>query len=181
MSNSIASIPDYAALKKLAAALWQQDDSYYGAAVMIGAGFSRVSSVASGNARNKLPLWQDLSAVLSKEIDSNAQGDPLRLVEEYRAYFGQQALIDLLKKAIPDEAWASGALHQELLELPWSEVMTTNWDTLLERASYEVHQPVYSVVNRQEELSSARSPRIAKLHGTIGITDELIFFSRGFS
>lgn len=174
MSNNITTLPDYAVLKKLAAALWQQDDSYYGAAVMVGAGFSRIAA-SSGDAKNKLPLWGELSNLLATEIGSSSQADSLRLAEEYRAYFGQQALLDLLKKAIHDEAWMPGDLHKDLLELPWSEVLTTNWDTLLERASAEVHQPVYSIVNRQEDLSSARAPRIVKLHGTIGIADELVF------
>ncbi|WP_232625487.1 SIR2 family NAD-dependent protein deacylase [Pectobacterium parmentieri] len=62
-----------------------------------------------------------------------------------------------------------------MLELPWSEVLTTNWDTLLERASTDVHHPVYNIVSKQEDLSSARSPRIVKLHGTIDVTDDLIF------
>lgn len=179
MNNDITKIPDYAALKKLAAALWQQDNSYYGAAVMVGAGFSRIAA-SSGNPNKKLPLWGELSKLLAAEIGCDSQTDSLRLAEEYRAYFGQQALLDLLKKAIHDDSWIPGALHKDLLELPWSEVLTTNWDTLLERASRKVHQPVYSVVNRQEDLSSARAPRIVKLHGTIGITDELVFSQEDF-
>lgn len=179
MNSYITDLPDFAALKKLAAALWQENNSYYGAAVMVGAGFSRVAA-STGDAKSKLPLWNELSEVLAKDIGSSNQIDPLRQAEEYRAYFGQQALLDLLKKAVSDSAWSPGALHKNLLELPWSEVLTTNWDTLLERASVDVHQPAYSVVNRQEDLSSARAPRIVKLHGTIGVTDELIFTQEDF-
>jgi hypothetical protein len=174
MKADITDLPDYAALKKLAAVLWQQDNSYFGAAVMVGAGFSRIAA-STGDTKSRFPLWNDLSETLAKEIGSSNHADPLRLAEEYRAYFGQQALLDLLKKAIHDNAWAPGMLHKDLLKLPWSEVLTTNWDTLLERASVEVHYPVYNVVNRQEDLSSARSPRIVKLHGTINVTDELVF------
>jgi len=179
MNSDITALPDYAALQKLAAALWQENNSYYGAAVMVGAGFSRVAA-STGDVKRKLPLWNDLSKALAKDIGSSKQTDPLRQAEEYRAYFGQQALLDLLKKAVSDTAWSPGALHKNLLELPWSAVLTTNWDTLLERASVDVHQPVYSVVNRQEDLSSARDPRIVKLHGTIGVTDELIFTQEDF-
>lgn len=173
MVPSISSLPDYAALKKLASALWQQDSSYHGAAVMVGAGFSRCSAVA-GDAAKKLPLWYDLSKTLAGELQSYST-DPLRLAEEYCAYFGQQALHDLIKKEINDFAWSPGKLHKTLLELPWSEVLTTNWDTLIERASVEVHHPVYSVVSKQEDLSWARSPRIVKLHGTIDVTKDLVF------
>ncbi|WP_286593476.1 hypothetical protein [Thiopseudomonas alkaliphila] len=162
MKNSIENLPDYPALKKLASALWQQGDSYHGAAIMVGAGFSRCAA-STGDANKKLPLWNDFSKALATELGSGSQ-DPLRLAEEYCAYFGKQALHDLIKNQINDAAWLPSELHKSLLELPWSEVLTTNWDTLLERASTEVHQPIYSVVTKQKELASARSPRIVKLH-----------------
>jgi len=174
MKNDITLLPDYPAIKKFAAALWMEDNSYNGAAVMVGAGFSRVAA-SSGDAKSRLPLWNDLSEELTKELGARNSADPLRLAEEYRAYFGQQALLDLLKNSVNDAAWIPGALHKDLLELPWTEVLTTNWDSLLERASMTIHDPVYNIVNRQEDLSNSRSPRIVKLHGTINITDKLTF------
>lgn len=173
MNKNISCLPDYAALKKLSSALWQQDNSYHGAAVMVGAGFSR-SAASTGDVSKKLPLWSDFSKTLADELGSESV-DPLRLAEEYCAYFGKQALYDLIKQKVNDAAWSPGELHKSILELPWSEVLTTNWDTLLERASMEVHQPVYSIVSKQEDLSSARSPRIVKLHGTIDTTIDLVF------
>ena len=172
-SESMRNLPDYSALKQLAAALWQQNNAYHGAAVMIGAGFSR-SSASTGDLNRKLPLWNDLSSILAKDLGASSSSDPLRLAEEYCAYFGKQALHDLVIREINDAAWVPGELYKSLLELPWSEVLTTNWDTLLERASMEVHQPVYNVVSRQEDLSSARSPRIVKLHGTVNVTEYLV-------
>lgn len=173
MTKDISCIPDYAALKKLASALWHQDNSYHGAAIMVGAGFSRAAA-STGDSSKKLPLWNDFSKCLASELGSNST-DPLRLAEEYCAYFGKQALHDLIKNKINDTAWTPSDLHKSLLELPWSDVLTTNWDTLLERASAEIHQPIYSVVSKQEDLSSARSPRIVKLHGTIDITKGFVF------
>lgn len=173
-SQSIKNLPDYPAVEKLAAALWQQENAYHGAAVLVGAGFSR-SGATTGDVGRKLPLWSDLSATLALELGADKYSDPLRLAQEYLAYFGKQTLHDLVKKEINDAAWTPGELHKSLLELPWSEVLTTNWDTLLERASMEVHQPVYNLVSKQEDLSSARSPRIVKLHGTVKVTEELVF------
>lgn len=173
MAKDITQLDDYTKLKKLASSLWQQDNSYHGAAIMIGAGFSR-SAATTGDRSKKLPLWFNFSELLIKELGSS-NSDPLRLAEEYNAYFGKQALHDLIKREINDSAWMPGELHKSLLELPWSEVLTTNWDTLLERASEDIHQPVYSIVSKQEDLSSARSPRIVKLHGTIDVTKDLIF------
>jgi len=170
----VTELSDYSTLKKLAAALWQKNSSYHGAAVMVGAGFSR-SAAKTGDAEKKLPLWNDISTILAEDLGGNKNSDPLRLAEEYCAYFGKQALYDLLKRSINDTAWEPSELHSSLLDLPWADVLTTNWDTLLERASLETRSSVYSIVNRQEDLSSALSPRIVKLHGTINITENLIF------
>lgn len=173
MDKKISSLPDYPALKKLASSLWQRDNTYHGAAVMVGAGFSR-SAATNGDTRKKLPLWNDFSQTLNTELKSWSN-DPLLLAEEYCAFFGKQALHDLIKKEVNDVEWSPSELHQNLLKLPWSEVLTTNWDTLLERASTKLHSRVYSVVNKQGDLSGCRAPRIVKLHGTIDVTNELIF------
>ncbi|WP_310448131.1 SIR2 family protein [Thiobacillus sp.] len=174
----INELPDSPAISKLAEALWRQDAKRHGAAIMIGAGFSRCSSKHADGAK-KLPLWKDFAKKLASELDGKnkdlAFSDPLRLAEEYRAYFGQVALNDLIRSEIHDEAWQPGALHSDLLSLPWSEVMTTNWDTLLERAALNIHAPIYGVVSKQSDLSCIRSPRIVKLHGSIGVTEQFIF------
>lgn len=173
MNFDISSIPDYSAFQKLAAALWQKDNSFNGAAIMVGAGFSR-SFAVNADKSCKMPLWMDFSKVMSNELGSNSI-DPLRLAEEYSAYFGKQALYDLIKKELKDASWLPSEVHSSLLKLPWSEVLTTNWDTLLERAAGKIHEPVYNIVLKQEDLSNARSPRIVKLHGTIDLSRELVF------
>src|SRR5687767_12489686 len=97
----ISGLPDYSALKKLAGALWRQNDSYHGAAIMIGAGFSR-SAARAGDASDKMPLWPHLARILAKDIGADSTSDPLRLAEEYCAYFGKQALDDVVKREIND-------------------------------------------------------------------------------
>ncbi|CAI3802786.1 hypothetical protein DBADOPDK_03132 [Pseudomonas sp. MM223] len=121
-----------------------------------------------------MPLWFELCAKLGAELGSTSS-DALRLAEEYQAFFGPQSMHDSLKTAINDQAFQPGALHDELLRLPWSEVLTTNWDTLLERAAATVPERIYGVVRKQEDLASARSPRIVKLHGTIVLDNHLVF------
>ena len=172
----VKKIQDYPTLRKLAATLWNQDNAFLGAAVMVGAGFSR-SAATSGDNSRKLPLWFEIVSVLAKELgyEESSYNDPLRIAEEYDAYFGKQALSDFIRHTINDASWQPGELHQQLLSLPWREVLTTNWDTLLERASQDESLPLYNAVIKQEDLSSAHSPRIVKLHGTVNVTNELIF------
>jgi len=171
---SIESLPDYPLLKKLAEALWRNETSYQGAAIMVGSGFSR-SAASSGDINSKLPLWNDLLKILSEDLGSGPWGDPLRIAEEYSSYFGKQALRDLIEQTVNDPAWIPSDLYGSLLKLPWTEVLTTNWDTLLERAASDIYKPIYSIVNKPEDLSSSRSPRIVKLHGTVQISHNLIF------
>ena len=53
------------------------------------------------------------------------------------------------------------------MELPWRDVFTTNYDTLLERAADKVSKRRYNVVVNQEDLvNSNDAPRILKLHGS---------------
>lgn len=175
--NNIKELSDYSAIKKLAAALHRFDSNQHGAAIMIGAGFSRSAARHVGGEK-KLPLWYEFSEKLAAELNPNETklnfSDPLRLAEEYRSYFGQAALNDRIRSEIDDGAWRTGELYQSLLKLPWSEVMTTNWDTLLERAAKDILSPYYTPVTKASDFTWAQSPRIVKLHGTIGTTDSFI-------
>jgi hypothetical protein len=175
--HQLQKLSDYSAIKKLAAALHRFGSSRHGVAIMIGAGFSRSAAHhVSGN--KKMPLWDSFSKNLLRELNPHNHdlsfSDPLRVAEEYRAYFGQSALNDQIRTQIDNDAWRTGPLYEELLELPWSEIMTTNWDTLLERAAKDIHGPYYTPVCRASDLAWAPTPRIVKLHGTIGITDTFV-------
>lgn len=174
----LSSLPDYPSLQQLAGALWAANGvGPRGAAVLVGAGFSRQADLISATAALP-PLWSDLKAALALELyagrTSHAPSDPLRLAEEYRAQFGQAALNDFVRVRIPDDTWRPSPLHKQLLELPWSDILTTNYDTLIERAARDIIQFQYQPVRFEKELAQARQPRIIKLHGTIGVGDEFI-------
>lgn len=176
----ISDLSDYPAIKKLASALHQFDANQHGAAIMIGAGFSRSAAHHDVGGDKKMPLWYEFSKKLVKELNPNDKdfsfSDPLRVAEEYRAYFGQAALNDRIRSEIDNDAWKAGELYQSLLKLPWSEVMTTNWDTLLERtaSAKNFRGPNYTPVTKSSDFTWAPSPRIVKLHGTIGTTETFI-------
>src|SRR5665213_2003059 len=172
----IASLSDYPALQQLARALWR-NGSVRGASVLVGAGLSK-NAQRPGDDTPEPPLWWELLEEMIEQLYSHAKDaapkNPLRIVEEYRTYFGQAGLDDFLRTRFPDRSWAPGSLHHALLELPWSDVLTTNWDTLLERAASESDY-AYEVVRTEADLPHARSPRVVKLHGTIGDPQPLIF------
>jgi hypothetical protein len=90
----------------------------------------------------------------------------LRLAEEVQAAIGRPALENLLRSNIPDLNIEPSGFHVELLELPWVDVFTTNYDTLLERASAKVVTRRYEPVVNKEDIPYAIKPRIVKLHGS---------------
>lgn len=102
---SIRTLVDFPALQQLVQALWRRRGER-GAAAMIGAGFSLNAEVMTQDARRP-PLWRELAQAMATAIygDSRlAPSDALRLAEEYRTYFGQAALDDMIRAAIPDAA-----------------------------------------------------------------------------
>jgi hypothetical protein len=124
------------------------------------------------------PLWPELARAMAERLysanPSAAPRDPLRLAEEYWAYLGQVALDEFIRNRICDSAWRPGELHKRLLKLPWSDVLTTNWDTLLERASRDVSGRHDATVCTAADLAHASPPRITKLHGSRGSNENFI-------
>jgi len=177
MTLKIDSLPDYPSLQQFARALWR-DGTIRGAAVLVGAGFSKNADSPATDTPQP-PLWGDLCNAMIERLypgkSSSAPTNPLRIAEEYRTYFGQAALDEFIRSHFPDRSWQPGALHTELLDFPWSDVLTTNWDTLLERAAENTFDHRYDLVRLEADLPHARAPRVVKLHGSIGDEGPLIF------
>jgi len=93
-------------------------------------------------------------------------------MRRHEAAFGTAKLDELIRLKTPDSEHAPGTIHQKLLELPWCDVFTTNYDTLLERT--ELSGRSYTPVIHSNELASAPQPRILKLHGTFSSSSKLI-------
>lgn len=137
--------------------------------MLVGAGFSRNARLAAANSTLP-PLWADFTQAMSRRLygeQISASGNPLRLAEEYSVVHGRAALEDLIRELVPDESWLPGEAHDRLLALPWSDVLTTNWDTLLERAAQTSLHTRYGVVRTVGDMAATRAPRIVKLHGSM--------------
>ena len=177
--------PDLPHLRQLQKDLWQWPSSR--ATVMVGAGFSR-NSVASPGVSTHFPTWRELAKAMFDEIyppcpsetaeqerkreQQFDRSNPVRLASEYEATFDPQRLKSLIRKRIPDTDHQPGKIHNLLLQLPWKDVFTTNYDTLLERT--EVPGRVYQPVATETDLTTAISPRIVKLHGSFPSLDRFI-------
>lgn len=142
------------------------------AAVMVGSGFS-MNALKSSPEVKSFPSWADLGDAFYKKVNGkrdSQDGDrylnALKLAEEVQAQFGRIVLDKILQQEIPDKKYNPSRLHIKLLQLPWNDVFTTNYDTLLERASQEVISRKYDVIVKNEDLVYSEKPRIIKLHGS---------------
>lgn len=148
------------------------------AAVMIGSGFSRNAQPQDGSSR-QFPDWSGLGDLFyetlhHKRPDADAKYLSVpTLASEVEAALGRPALDRILRSAIPDQDHEPAALHIALLNLPWSDVFTTNYDTLLERTCRSVAQK-YDIVVYQHDLVNSKRPRIVKLHGSLSPASPLI-------
>ncbi|WP_437274408.1 SIR2 family protein [Sorangium sp. So ce375] len=165
-------LPDRVHIEALREALWRPESR---AAVLVGAGMSRNAGKLSPAVQD-FPLWWDIAAELRKTIDPRAsEQDALRLGQMYENTYGRARLDDMLLELVPDGKYEPGALHQRLLQLPWADVFTTNYDTLLERARRSVPERKYEVVDVPADLTRAERPRIVKLHGSFPARRPFIF------
>lgn len=146
-------------LDEIAEHLWSDH-----AAIMVGAGFSQ-------NASKNFPDWKDLGDIFyeklySKKPENVKYQSVSRLASLVQASLKKQRLEDILIENIPDLEVNPTQLHVKLLKLPWTDVFTTNYDTLLERAKASVYSHKYDVVVNNEDLLNSERPRIIKLHGS---------------
>jgi hypothetical protein len=141
------------------------------ASVMVGAGFSK--NAESGNSEKKFPSWNELGDIFYDKLHGDCLDkkekvylDPLKLAGEVEAAFGRPTLNNIIRTSIPDEGFQPSELHRKLLNLPWTDIFTTNYDTLLERTAENILQFRYETIVTKEDLIWSTKPRIIKLHGS---------------
>ena len=155
--------------------------AYGRASVMIGAGFSRNADKTAPTAPD-LPVWSTLAEKMYDDLyplcgtitieeersrlRATSGTGSLRLASEYEAAFGLPRLEKLLQEAILDDAYMPGDVHRLLLDLPWSDIFTTNYDTLLERTRRDIVDRRYDLVLTAQDIPGRMKPRIVKLHGS---------------
>lgn len=140
------------------------------ASVMVGAGFSRNAESIDGDS---MADWNSLANTIYDELHPKLKNNrvldfitPIRLASEYATSFSRRELDILIERVLPDGNMKPSELHKTLLNLPWKDVFTTNYDTLLERTLQDTNRS-YSLVTNKSTLVFSKSPRIIKLHGSM--------------
>lgn len=153
-------------LNEIAERLWSSH-----AAVMVGAGFSK-NAKPNCPSQKGFPDWNQLGDIFYEKIHGNSPErdkrylNVLKLADEVQAALGRPRLDQLLRSSIPDEDYEPSPLHVKLLKLPWTDIFTTNYDTLLERACVNIESQRFDIVINKEDLVYSEKPRIIKLHGS---------------
>lgn len=139
------------------------------ASVMVGAGFSKNAVISDGV---KMCDWGELCLCFHKELYGREPLDhelrlksALRLAQQVESVKGRNALEELIKDSLPNNAIAPGDLHKKLVNLRWRDIFTTNYDTLLEDAAINICKH-YNVVTSKDSLIYQPHPRIVKVHGS---------------
>lgn len=175
----------YSYIKEIAMRL-KEPRKFGEASVMIGAGFSK-NAKSKGMDNILPPNWNELAERMycelypkPEEVDGfileswekqrtikTSGKNVTKLADEYIVNFDRTKLNRLIEDAIADDLFLPGELHKKLLRLSWGDVFTTNYDTLLERASTLVfREKNYKLVYSQNDLPGSIKPRIIKLHGS---------------
>lgn len=174
--EDIIYLPDQHHIEKIRENLWCERE-YGNVSIMVGAGFSLNADKLSGNSDSFL-LWNQLGEKMKDGLypySSSYNQDVLKLASEYEEVFGRQALDELIISSLPDENYVPGSLHKMLLSLPWADVYTTNYDTLLERTTKYIYDRKYNLVLNTSDIPNRMKPRIVKLHGSFPSHRPFIF------
>ena len=162
------------------------------ASVLIGSGFSMNSDNVNPIDTHKMPNWYELADAFCEKIGikikdpdtlkENRYLDPLILADKVEAMYGRPFLDELLIDQMKNDLHKPSELHKKLLSLPWNDVFTTNYDTLLERTLPEITNK-YGLVLDQNDLMHSRpdfQSRIIKLHGSFPSSRPFIITKEDF-
>jgi len=133
--------------------------------VFVGAGLS----IAAG-----LPTWSELEATMRMKAGLSQTCSGPRVADCCRAVIGEQNFNSLLREQVKDGVGPTEA-HRRLATLPVGIFVTTNYDTLLEKAIQEQQRSsrVLSLYDGPEWVQLADTLpecRILKIHGCVDRT-----------
>ncbi|MFO0674231.1 MAG: SIR2 family protein [Polyangiaceae bacterium] len=163
---------------------WTDAARERGPVLFVGAGWSMNADVrprgAGVDVEPARPMvWNELAAALRRELSEDSASevtDPLWLAELHRQRFGVDATMRILRQAVPDARLLPGAMHRALVPVRWRAILTTNYDTLLERTYEEQNRRVAVCVDDVDLVRSAdrHAVELIHLHGVISREDTVV-------
>jgi|CXWL01.1.fsa_nt_gi hypothetical protein len=133
---------------------------------VVGAGFSLNALLPDGD---RMPLWSDLCKEVAIRLNEESRGDPIKDLSNYCDKNQKWGLINLLRDCLHVRTAKPGPAHLEFAALPFKQVITTNFDFLLERA-YEATGKSYLPVVDEDMLAFSPAigeTKLIKMHGDL--------------
>lgn len=127
--------------------------------LFIGAGFSKSSETELV----KIPTWSELISELKDDLGFSEESDFLKIAQLYYLKYGQNSYVKKIKSTIRD--LDPSLFHKLLFELNPHYIITTNWDSLLEKTAQDLGL-AYDLVSSDVELAQSHlDKKIIKMHG----------------
>ena len=149
--------------------------------VMIGAGFSKNANPAYPNWEELLvPAYCELHSICEstlskdkrKKIEQEISKNPSKIAQEYIDMKGRREDLDIyIEKTlsmIDNSRVTNLTTHRSLLKINWNDIITTNWDTLLEKE----FSNEYIIIKKAKELKYQNKKRIIKINGSLRTSEE---------
>lgn len=130
-------------------------------AVFIGAGISKSSETSTV----KIPTWNDLISDLKADLDlPKEENDYLKIAQLYFLEFNEFTYYEKIKSYFPNSIEPS-LIHKLIFDVNPQCIITTNWDSILERA-IENNAYIYDIASSDEDLvKSTLQKKLIKMHG----------------
>lgn len=145
--------------------------------VFVGAGMS-LNAVMKTGQRGALPLlWPALDDRMKSALPAVEQAasiDPLWRAELFERMHTRARLIHLLRDAIAVDRVDPGDPHVVLMRGPWSAILTTNYDDLLERASEQTGSTWARAWDDQQLTAPVGRRAVLHVHGVIDVPESVV-------
>jgi len=151
------------------------------------------------------PLWEELIGILEEAVKTKGtsidlqlyknnrdhEKDPLWYAEVLKSYLDESEFYSLINKTFRPQRDSWTPFHQKLIKIPFRHYITTNYDTILERASYSLSESIESFCWNDKEMlreffQNLNDPRsqgtryIFHIHGIYDKKDSIILTERDY-
>lgn len=127
--------------------------------VFVGAGVSNNSGV---------PSWNTLTEALKTELpidNISEENDSLKVAQYYSNFRGYKEYIEKIKEVLKHGKVSYNPIHDAILDLEPSHIITTNYDDLIEQ-SIRPRNLQYHIIRKDSDLPYIQTDRlVVKMHG----------------
>lgn len=140
---------------------------------VVGAGLSRNAVVNNGQPP---ALWRELGNGMGSALSIDGDDSVVEVLSAYEQRFGRQKLVEQVGIRIRAHDAKPGDVHLAFAGIQFKDLVTTNFDVLLETAYERIDKRSFPIVD--ESLLSAENyypgPRIIKLHGDLAHPERMV-------